>query len=138
MARKTVEVTIEAAGRDQGKVFLITEKDAESAEEWAGRALFALMNAGVEIPENIAGAGLAGIWSIGLKAITKLPFAAAKPLLDEMMACVQISPSRGVLRAPTAEGDIEEVATRLTLRKAIWALHTDFFTPGAGSTSAPA
>jgi hypothetical protein len=27
--------------------------------------------------------------------------------------------------------DIEEVATMLTLRKAIWNLHTDFFTAGA-------
>lgn len=127
MARKTATITIDAKGRDKGKSFVLTELPTAESEEWAGRALFALMNAGVEIPDNIAEAGLAGLAAMGIKAITKLPFDAAKPLLDKMMECVQIQPSPGVVRSLIPD-DIEEVATMLTLRKAIWNLHTDFFT----------
>jgi hypothetical protein len=129
MARKTATVKIEAKGRDQGKVFVLTELPTAESEEWAGRALFALMNAGVEIPDNIAEAGLAGLAAMGIQAITKLPFDAAKPLLDKMMECVKIQPSPTVTRDLIPD-DIEEVSTMLTLRKAIWNLHTDFFTTG--------
>jgi len=127
MARKTATVKIEAKGRDIGKVFVLTELSTADSEEWAGRALFSLMNAGVEIPDNIAEAGLAGLAAMGIKAITKLPFDAAKPLLDKMMECVKIQPSPTVTR-DLIQDDIEEVSTMLTLRKAIWNLHTDFFT----------
>jgi hypothetical protein len=127
--RKTSTVTIDAKGRDKGKVFLLTELPTAESEEWAGRALFALMNAGVEIPDNIAEAGLAGLAAMGIKAITKLPFDAAKPLLDKMMECVQIQPSPGVVRSLIPD-DIEEVATMLSLRKAIWNLHVDFSIAG--------
>jgi hypothetical protein len=127
MARKTATVKIDAKGRDQGKVFVLTELPTADSEEWAGRALFALMNAGVEIPDNIAEAGLAGLAAMGVKAITKLPFDAAKPLLDKMMECVKLQPSPAVTRDLIPD-DIEEVSTMLTLRKAIWNLHTDFFT----------
>lgn len=127
MARKTATITIDAKGRDKGKVFVLTELPTAESEEWAGRALFALMNAGVEIPDNIAEAGLAGLAAMGIKAITKLPFDAAKPLLDKMMECVQIRPSPAVTRDLIPD-DIEEISTMLTLRKAIWNLHTDFFT----------
>lgn len=134
MARKTATVTISAEGRDKGKVFVLTELSAYEAEDWAGRALFALMNAGVEIPDNIAEAGLAGVAAMGLKAIAKLPFDSAKPLLDKMMGCVQIQPSPTVVRALIAD-DIEEVATLLHLRKQVLGLHLDFFTAVAPSTS---
>lgn len=134
--RKTATVTIAAQGRDTGKVFVITEMSAAASEEWAGRALFAMMNSGVEIPDNIASAGLAGIAAMGIGALTKVSFDAAKPLLDEMMTCVQIKPSQNVTRALIAD-DIEEVATLLTLRKEVFNLHLSFFTDGAGSTSDP-
>ncbi|WP_454695599.1 hypothetical protein [Achromobacter aegrifaciens] len=127
-------MTISAEGRDHGKVFLLTELSAYDAEEWAGRALFALMNAGVEIPDNIVEAGLAGVAAMGLKAIAKLPFDSAKPLLDRMMACVQIQPSPNVTRE-LMSGDIEEVATMLTLRKKVLGLHLDFFAAATPSTS---
>ncbi|PND34530.1 hypothetical protein C1I89_10110 [Achromobacter pulmonis] len=134
MARKQVTVTISAEGRDKGKVFVLTELPAYEAEDWAGRALFALMNAGVEIPDNIAEAGLAGVAAMGMKAIAKLPFDSAKPLLDSMMKCIQIQPSPSVVRALVSD-DIEEVATLLTLRKQILGLHMDFSMAAAQSTS---
>ncbi len=134
MARKQQTVTISAEGRDKGKVFVLTELSAYEAEDWAGRALFALMNAGVEIPENIAQAGLAGVAALGMTALTKLPYDSAKPLLDSMMGCVKIQPSTNVVRALIAD-DIEEVATLLTLRKHVLGLHMDFSMPAAKSTS---
>ena len=134
MARKQISLTIGAEGRDKGKVFILTELSAYDAEEWAGRALFSLMNAGVEIPDNIAEEGLAGVAAMGMKAIANLPFDSAKPLLDKMMDCVQIQPSPNVTRE-LMSGDIEEVATLFTLRKKILGLHLDFFTAAAPSIS---
>ncbi|WP_313387749.1 hypothetical protein [Achromobacter aegrifaciens] len=134
MARKQITLTIGAEGRDKGKVFILTELSAYDAEEWAGRALFSLMNAGVEIPDNIAEAGLAGVAAMGMKAIAKLPFESAKPLLEKMMDCVQIQPSPNVTRE-LMSGDIEEVATLFTLRKKVLGLHLDFFTAAVPSTS---
>lgn len=115
-------------------MFVLTELSAYEAEDWAGRALFALMNAGVEIPDNIAEAGLAGVAALGIKAIAKLPFESAKPLLDKMMECVQIQPSPTVTR-PLIPDDIEEVSTMLTLRKQVLGLHMDFSMAVAPSTS---
>lgn len=134
MARKQITLTIGAEGRDKGKVFILTELSAYEAEEWAGRALFSLMNAGVEIPDNIAEAGLAGVAAMGMKAIAKLPFESAKTLLDKMMDCVQIQPSPNVTRE-LMSGDVEEVATLFTLRKKVLGLHLDFFTAAAPSIS---
>jgi hypothetical protein len=137
MARKTATVTIERDGRDKGKTFQITELSAYESEEWAARALFALMNAGVEIPADIASAGLAGIVSLGVSALTKLSFEQAKPLMDKMMECVQYQPSPKITR-PLIEDDIEEVATLVQLREAVLKLHTDFFTNAAPLTSGSA
>jgi hypothetical protein len=127
MARKQANVTIDGNGRDAGKVFVLTELSAAAAETWAARAMFAMLNAGVEIPDNIAQAGLAGIAALGVNALSKLSFDAAKPLLDEMFDCVQIQPSPKVVRA-LVDDDIEDVSTRLVLRREIFKLHIDFFT----------
>ena len=131
--RKTATITIDDAGRDKGKVFVLTEMSAYQSENWAARAIFAMMNAGVDIPDNIAEAGLAGVAALGVKSLTKVSFEAAKPLLDEMLDCVTIQPSPNVTRA-LVESDIEEVATLLRLRKEVLALHLDFFINAAAST----
>ncbi len=131
--RNTETITIVGDNRDQGKAFLLTEMSAAAAERWATRAFFALMNTGVEIPEDIANAGMAGIASLGVQAFGKLPYEAAAPLLEDMWGCVQIIPDPtkpNVVRALIDE-DIEEVSTRLQLRKAIFNLHTRFFTDAA-------
>ena len=77
---------------------------------------------------------MSGLMAIGYMNLLKIPFDAAKPLLDEMMTCVQIIPSANIKRK-LVEEDIEEVATRLQLRKAIWNLHMDFFLNETKSTS---
>jgi hypothetical protein len=125
MARKEASFVAES-GRDKGKQFLITEMSATQAENWAIKAVLAIGNAGIEIPDNLVSQGMAGLVAVGYMNLLKIPFDAAKPLLDEMMGCVQYAPSPNVKRA-LIEDDIEEVSTRLALRKAIWNLHMDFF-----------
>jgi hypothetical protein len=130
MARKVIDYVEQAEGRDKGKTFRITELSAEAAEEWGARAVFAMMNAGVEIPDGIAQQGLAGLASIGITALTKVPFQDAKPLFDKMFECVQFVPdaARPNVVRPLFADDIEEVSTRLKLRKEIVLLHLSFFT----------
>lgn len=133
MARK--ETTFVAdTGRDAGKQFVITEMSASQAENWAFRVILAVGNAGIEVPEGLASQGMAGLMAIGYMNLLKIPFDAAKPLLDDMMGCVQIVPSANIRRA-LIEEDIEEVVTRLQLRKAVWGLHMDFFLDGNKLTS---
>lgn len=134
--RKTATITIDDEGRDKGKSFVITEMSAWAAEDWAAQVIFAAMNAGVQIPDDVAQAGLSGLASIGIEALTKIPYQYAKPLLDVMMTCVQVQPSAGVTR-PLIEDDIEEVKTLLRLRKEVVALHIEPFTQDAPLTSAP-
>lgn len=123
--RKTADITITAEGRDAGKTFRITELSASAAEDWAIRAIMAIAKGGVEIPDGIPHS-LAGIAILGFKALAGMDPATAKPLLDEMMGCVQVITSSGIARRPMEE-DIEEVATRLQLRKEVFEVHTGFF-----------
>ena len=130
MARKSVTYTESSKGRDHGKQFLITELGAEQAEEWGAEAVVACMNAGVEIPDNFADQGLAGIARVGFQALTKVPFSVMKPLWDSMMQCVQFipDPARPNVIRPLFPDDIEEVKTRLKIRKEIFMLHVNFST----------
>jgi hypothetical protein len=139
MTRKTLTYTVTAEGRDKGKAFLITEMPAAQGEEWATRALFTAMNCGVEVPDDLLSAGLAGLSALGIKSLTKVPFDMVKPLFDEMMGCVQIIPDRANPNfvRPLIEDDIEEIGTRLMLRKAVLTLHMDFFRVAAPSKQAP-
>jgi hypothetical protein len=129
MARKIIDVTIQAEGRDKGKVFVIEEMPASKAEKWATRVFLSLNVAGVEIPEHIAKAGFAGVAMVGLSALTKISWTNAEPLLDEMFTCIKIRPSPQdkpeIVRA-LWENDIEEVATRIKLRDDVFFLHSGF------------
>jgi hypothetical protein len=139
--RKELTVTIDAEGRDKGKVFFIREMPASQAESWALRALMALMKANVEVPDNISEAGLAGVAALGLKAFGGLSFEAAEPLMAEMMSCVQIipDPRQQAVKRLLIEDDIEEVKTRLFLRAQVFELHTGFsLAAGRSPSTAPA
>jgi hypothetical protein len=136
MARKTLTYTVTDEGRDQGKVFILTEMAASQAERWALRALTALAASGMEIPDDIASAGLAGVARLGIQAIGGLPWDKAEPLLNEMFACITIQPdpARANINRPLIEDDIEEIATRLRLRVEWWKLHMGFFKDVVRST----
>jgi hypothetical protein len=126
--RKTSIYTETADNRDKGKVFKLEEMSADQAEAWALKAFFAIMNAGIELPDEVADLGFAGIATAGLKALGKVDYETALPLLDEMMTCVQIIPDPAKPNVARAlfPGDIEEVATKLKLRKAVFDLHVAF------------
>jgi hypothetical protein len=127
MSRKTTTFTA-TDGRDASKRFLVTEMSAARSEDWAARALFAVMGAGVEIPDQVLSMGMAGVAALGLKSLTKVPFELAKPLFDEMMTCVEFEyDARAGGTRVLIDDDIEEVATRVKLRKVVFDLHIEGF-----------
>jgi hypothetical protein len=139
MARKTVTYRVEDKGRDFGKMFLLTEMPANQAEDWAMRALLALMAGDVQIPENFAEMGMAGMAELGLRAISGLSWDVAKPLIAEMFLCVKIipdpKPATIQVSRELIDDDIEEISTRLKLRMEVFQLHTDFLQAVAPSLS---
>lgn len=132
MARREITVTIEAEGRDKGKIFLIKEMASQRGEDWATRLLLALAANGVQVPDNFFDMGMAGVAAMGIRAIGGMPWTAAKPLLDEMMLCVRIQPGsderikRALIDTGSDGDDIEEIGTRVQLREAWITLHTGF------------
>lgn len=140
MARRIAIYTVTDDGRDKGKQFQLTEMPADQGERWAMRALLAMTSAGVQIPDNVAEAGMAGIAAVGLKALSAINYDAAEPLLAEMFGCVQIvmpgMPPRPLLEG--SGGDIEEIKTRIKLRVEVLKLHVDFSQAAAKLTTAPA
>lgn len=142
--RRTKTVVITAAGRDIGKQFALTEMPAVRAEKWAARFFLALAKSGVDIPDDIASAGLAGVAAVGFRLFGGMRIEEAEILLDEMFQCVKIiaDPMRPEIttRALVDRGgegdDIEEIATRVLLRKEVFGLHVDFSALVALSKSA--
>lgn len=128
MARRIKVIKIDdSKSRDHGREYSITEMPAEDAEWWAFQVLQALLGSDAEIDFN---APLAQMARQGLAALGKLPPEKAKPLLDRMMACVKVKlPSSNETR-DLLPGDIEEVKTRILLRKEVLDLHTDFLELG--------
>ena len=130
--RKDATIVITDDGRDKGKTYVLTEMPAAKVEKWAFRAFLALAKAGVDVPDDIATAGVAGLAEFGLKGLSGLSFEDAEPLLDEMMTCVTMCPDRRhpeVVRA-LVESDIEEIATCIRLRAEVFKLHVNFSAPG--------
>lgn len=136
--RKTKLVTIEREGRDKGKTFRITEKSAWDQEWFATRVFLGMAGAGIDVPDEVTEAGMAGLASFGFRAIGSLSPEVAKPLLDEMMECVAFvpDPAKSDQTRKLMDEDIEEVSTLLQLKKAIWDLHTGFFSGADSQTSA--
>lgn len=128
MARKTANYRVPTEGRDQGKLFVITEMSSAQAEAWATRALLALIGSNTDIPENVGELGMAGLAELGLRSLASLKWEVAAPLLEEMLQCVQFipDPNKTHIARPLIDDDIEEVATRLALRREWWNLHMGF------------
>lgn len=133
MARKVITHKITADGRDKGKSFVITEMSAVQAHKWATKALFAVLNSGVEMPDELASLGLAGLASMGMGAISSIPFAVADPLLDELMTCVQVEV--GSTTRKLFEDDIEEVSTIFELQGKTLQMHLAPFITAASQAS---
>lgn len=139
MARRQLTVTIADDNRDKGKVFRITELPVIKAEEWALKALLVLGRSGVDLtPEALAG-GFLTIGAMGLRALYGMNFVDAKPILDEMLDCIEIlpDPNNRTVARKLVDGDIEEVATLFRLRREVLELHLGFKQGGGNSQPSP-
>jgi hypothetical protein len=136
MSRKIKEITITAEGsRDKGKTFVITELAADLGEDWALRALRLAQRSGADIPNGVQ-AGMAGIAAVGILTVLSgsTSDAELRPLFDDMMACVEIVSDKKtgfrrklvIDRAIPDNDDIQEIGTRILLRKEWLNLHLDF------------
>lgn len=129
--RKENRITITEEGRDKDKTFLITEMPAYQAEQWATKAVLALINSGI-LSQDKAHMGMAAVAEAGMPGFAKLDFQTVQELADEMFECVKIV-EPNITRKPTGD-DIEEVKTRLFLRAEIFTLHTGFSVAGRFSS----
>jgi len=138
--RKTAIYTVARAGRDKGKQFLLTEMSAAQAERWAMRAFLAIARGGIEVPDDIAEAGLAGIATMGMKALGAMSFDDVELLANEMFTCIQAipDPTNPTLVTPLFPESVADVATRLILRKEVFKLHVDFSSLADGLSLASA
>jgi hypothetical protein len=128
MARNTKLVSIDDEGsRDNTKSFLLTEMSATQGEKFAAKAFLALASSGVEIPDDVAAQGMAGLLSVGMKAFGMMKWEFLEPLLDEMFRCVQIVVPAFPVGRPLKEEDIEEIQTRFKLRTEWVELEFGFF-----------
>jgi hypothetical protein len=126
--RKEKDFKVEEEGRDKNKLFHITEMPAVQAERWAIRAFLALARSGVDVPDNIMQAGMAGFAVLGFQALMGLQYESIEPLLNELMDCVQIipDPKNRESARPLIDDDIEEVSTLLLLKMEVFQIHVGF------------
>lgn len=138
--RKEKQVIITEDGRDKGKTFVIKEMPASQAEWWAIRVFQAVTRAGIDVPEVIAGGGMAGIAMMGIRGFANLPPHDLKDLMDEMFTCMYIQRNNDPnIVQRLLEEDIEEIKTRLKLREEWFELHTGFsFAGGKTNSTSPA
>lgn len=134
MSQKTMKITLDDRGVK--KLFLITEMYAWDAEAWALELFFAMAASGVEVPDEIASMGFAGLTKLGLTALGKIPFNQAKPLLDRLMLCVEFIPNPADERVVRKldRVDIEDPKNLLILKKEVIKLHLDFLNAADQST----
>lgn len=129
LMRRTREMKIEGdpdKNRDAGKTFLITEVAAVQAEEWALRAILALGNSGITVPQEMADAGLIGLAFVGYQAFMGAKPEDVLPLWREMLpACIKQYVSAEVVH-PWHPSLVEEVSTLVKLREQILEIHVGF------------
>jgi hypothetical protein len=154
MARKTMLFTVDSKNRDHGKQFRITEMPARQAEEWAMRVVCSMVGTGVTIPDSVLGtlsaaaqpepeggaaaeahaavmaSGMVGLAKFGLTALAKVPFADSKPLMDELLGCVEFAATPTTV-IPLDDTHIEEPSTWFRLKLETLKLHLAFLSATA-------
>lgn len=132
--RRTATVSITREGRDQGGVFTITEMPSIQATEWLIRAMQLLIRSGADVPPNIMQQGIGGFITMGLGTILtglgKAPWHEVKPLLDELLGCVDTYQAPGAVvpinRWDVIKTQINEPTTVLQLHEEVVSLHLGF------------
>lgn len=128
MARRTKVVVIaDEKSRDNGKQYMVTEMDSDSAEWWATRALKGLLGSDADVDLN---APLAQLAKFAFTALAKIPNEELKPLMDEMKPCISVLLPDGKTTRELLKGDVEEIFTWWQLRKAVFEVLTGFFFDG--------
>jgi len=147
MARQTKIITIgEDGGRDAGKTYQLHEMPVRQSEWWGMRFISTLCSGNIDMPQDLIGAGLAGIAALGVRFVLgTIGRPEMKELHDEMFdSCISFIPDpTRPLEAPFMRGkngqvpmiddDIEEQQTLRRLREEILKLHLDFFPPAVRS-----
>ena len=115
MARKTKDLVI-ADGRDKGKTFVITEMSVIDADNWANRALLAMLRGGVDVGNldfsnvNTSG-GMLELARVVIAGLGNMQEQIATDLLNELLDCARIVPSGGTPRDILLDSDIESIKT---------------------------
>jgi hypothetical protein len=124
MRKSEIVAVPEWGGRDEGKLFKITEWDAFRAEKWAWRMGLALKGTNGELPDAIARLGMVGIAVRTINAILSADVDPAKIVRDPSVR----DPATGQPLAVDLVGqdDIEEIRTVGWLRSEVLRIHTNF------------
>lgn len=125
--------------RDNGKTFVLTEMDAYRGQKWAAKAILTITRANPNMPEavSVGGAGMAGLASLGVRALFALSYEALEPLFDEMLGQVQYQhrPDQPPQQLRLDDAcQIEEPKTFLELYMALVELHLGFSMAALSST----
>lgn len=128
MGRKTERVTIDAPGRDLGRVFILTELDSWSALILTAKIAHALTISGINVPEIAKNPE--GLAEGGIRLMTYIAPSVAEPILNELRECVTVLPPRakpGSLAQPLIpENQPHEIRTWFTLLTKLYYLHLGF------------
>jgi hypothetical protein len=137
--RKEKEITISDTAhpnnRDNGKTFILKEMPAIQAAAWADRVLLIISRSNIDLP-RATNRGIAGLVEIGFAALPTTNYPEMSPLLDELIKCVDLRTSVGIVRKLQPNVDIEEISTVYRLRQEVFMLHADFFLDGLPSIPA--
>lgn len=129
-------------GPDAGKTFRVRQMSASTTEEWAGRALLAILNASggradaAQLMETAKTSQTAALMQ-ALSGLAGLRWETAKPLLDMLLGQIDRVPNPErpdvVVRLTpnNADAHIEDVKTLLRLRGEALRLSLDFFDTAA-------
>ena len=138
MARKTKDLVI-ADGRDKGKTFVITEMSVIDADNWANRALLAMLRGGVDVGNldfsnvNTSG-GMLELARVVIAGLGNMQEQIATDLLNELLDCARIVNADGSTREILMDEincEIESIKTLWQIRKEALMIHIDFLTDGS-------
>lgn len=143
MARREEYFTVDKECRDTGKVFCITEMSAFDAESFAIRAGLAILKSNPSLPPNLIekitdkSISFEDIASLGFGLFSGIDYHELKPLLNDLLSCVQIIvDKKSMIKRGIEDEDIEELSTIIELRKRALGLHINFSTAADTQNSA--
>lgn len=114
------------AGRDADKVFTVSTMPAQRAEEWVLQAFLLAARAGITtLPDDLTGAGVAGLLGLDWTGLRNAHWNDLQPLLAEVKRCIGYAPdpTRPDDWHSLGTADVEDVGTLIALRMEWIKLH---------------